>query len=67
MPEFDKVYDLWRANNEKQLFNISPRELNSIYSEFSRNSEKKVYKKDYNEMVDKILELSTTYSIMPQK
>lgn len=46
------------------MFKLSPREINSIYCRYTRNAQKPSASKDFNTMVDKILELSTTYSMM---
>ena len=46
---------------------ISPRNLNIIYTNYSKNNEKTEKIKDYNSIVNKILELSTPYSMMPSQ
>ena len=46
---------------------ISPRELNRIYTNYSKNCQNRTQKKNYNEMVDNIIDLSITYSIIPAK
>ena len=46
---------------------MAPREINQLYSKYSRNCQEFSNKKDYNSLVDTIIELSTTYSIIPGK
>jgi len=47
------------------MFKLSPRVINTLYSQFTRDCQQIEQIKNYNRMVDNILELSTTYSMIP--
>lgn len=47
------------------MFKLSPRAVNQLYSTYSRNCQQTCEPKNYNKMVDQIMELSTSYSMIP--
>jgi hypothetical protein len=47
------------------MFRLSPRTINEVYAQYTRNCQKVSTTKNYNKMVDQIMELSTTYSMIP--
>jgi hypothetical protein len=62
---WESVYEEWVKNLPSEIFNLSPRAINTIYNNYTRDCQKSSLSKNYNAMVDRILELSTTYSMMP--
>lgn len=63
--EWEYIYEEWLKTCQVEIFRISPRAINTLYSQFSKDCQKNNSAKNYNCMVDRILELSTTYSMMP--
>lgn len=61
---FMKNYEAWVKLHTIAMFTITPREINQIYGRYSKGSQEIETKKDYNDMVDKIMDLSATYSMM---
>ena len=60
-----ELYEEWLLECPREMFTLSPRRVNRLYSEMSRDCQQRPHAKDYNHMVDQILELSTTYSMIP--
>lgn len=65
LDQWDTLYNLWLKECPVNTFNISPREINAIYNGYSKDCQVMEHKKNYNSIVDKILELSSTYTMMP--
>jgi hypothetical protein len=63
--EWESTYEEWVRLLPSELFKLSPRAINTIFRNYSRDCLKVVHSKNYNCMVDRILELSTTYSMIP--
>lgn len=61
---FMKSYEAWVKLHTLSVFTITPREINQIYGQYSKGCQEIETKKDYNDMVDKIMDLSATYSMM---
>jgi hypothetical protein len=47
------------------MFKLSPREINLSYSRYTKNCQQSTRSKNYNHLVDQIMELSTTYAMIP--
>lgn len=63
--EWERVFQEWLRACPPEIFRLSPRALNAMYSAFTRDCQIVSPTKNYNRMVDSILQLSTTYSMMP--
>ena len=60
-----KIYELWLNECPLQMFRLSPRAINLKFSEYTKDSQTGGGNKNYNRMVDQVMELSTTYAMIP--
>lgn len=63
--EWDPVYEEWLKICPTEMFNLSPRDINTLFTNYAKDCQQNPLSKNYNTMVDRILQLSTTYSMMP--
>ena len=47
------------------MFRLSPRKINQLFWEYTKGSQSASINRNYNQMVDQIMELSTTYAMIP--
>lgn len=63
--DWERIFQEWLKTCPSEMFKLSPRVINTLYSQFTRDCQQIEQIKNYNRMVDNILELSTTYSMIP--
>lgn len=47
------------------MFRLSPKKINQLFWEYTKGSQSANGNRNYNKMVDQIMELSTTYAMIP--